>query len=57
MYKILILTFKAYIDRTAPLYLCELIKQQKTTTDTRLAGDAFFYGNFHLLVEIVLTPF
>ena len=28
VYKILILTFKAFIDRTASLYLCELIKQQ-----------------------------
>ena len=37
----LILTFKVFIDRTAPLYLCELIEQQKTTTNTRLAGDAF----------------
>ena len=41
MYKILILNFKAFIDRTSPLYLCELIEQQKTTTNTRLAGDAF----------------
>ena len=41
MYKILIFTFKAFIDRTAPLYLCELIEQQKTTTNTRLADDAF----------------
>ena len=41
VYKILVLTFKAFIDRTAPLYLCELIEQQKTTTNTRLAGDAF----------------
>ena len=41
MYKILIFTFKACIDRTAPLYLCELIEQQKSTTNTRLAGDAF----------------
>ena len=41
VYTILILTFKAFIDRTAPLYLCELIEQQKTTTNTRLAGDAF----------------
>ena len=40
MYKIVILTFNAFIDRTAPLYLCELIKQQKTT-NTRLAGGAF----------------
>ena len=28
VYKLLILTFKAFIDRTAPLYLCELIEQQ-----------------------------
>ena len=41
MYKILILTLKAFIDRTAPLYLCEMIEQQKTTTNTRLAGDTF----------------
>ena len=41
VYKILILTFNAFIDRTAPLYLCELIEQQNTTTNTRLAGDAF----------------
>ena len=40
MYKILIFTFKAFIDRTAPLYLCELNEQQKST-NTRLAGDAF----------------
>ena len=39
----LILTFKAFIDRTAPLYLCELIEQQKSSTNTRtrLANDAF----------------
>ena len=41
VYKILILTFKAFIDCTAPLYLCELLEKQKTTTNTRLAGDAF----------------
>ena len=37
------LTFKAFIDRTAPLYLCELIEQQKSSTNTRtrLANDAF----------------
>ena len=29
VYKLLILTFNAFIDRTAPLYLCELIEQQK----------------------------
>ena len=41
VYKILIFTFKTFIDRTAPLYSCELIEQQKSTTNTRLAGDAF----------------
>ena len=41
MYKILIFTFRAFIDRAAPLFLCELIEQQKSTTNTRLAGDAF----------------
>ena len=29
VYKLLILTFNAFIDRTAPLYLCELIEQTK----------------------------
>ena len=41
VYKILIFTFNAFIDRTAPLYLCELIEQQKSKTNTRLASDAF----------------
>ena len=41
VYKILIFTFKAFIDRTVPLYLCELIIQPKSKTNTRLAGDAF----------------
>ena len=41
VYKILIFTFNAFIDRTAPLYLCELIEQQKSKPNTRLAGDAF----------------
>ena len=35
VYKLLILPFKAFIDRTAPLYLCELIEQQKSSTNTR----------------------
>ena len=38
---IIFFTFKAFIDRTAPLYLCELIEQQKSNTKPRLAGDAF----------------
>ena len=43
VYKLLISTFNAFIDRTAPLYLCELIEQQKRSikTCTRLAYDAF----------------
>ena len=43
VYTILILTCKAFIYHTASLYLCELIEQQKTTTNTRLAGDAFLF--------------
>ena len=41
LYKLLIITFKVFIDRTAPLCLCELIEQQKCSTNTRLANDAF----------------
>ena len=41
MYTLLILTFNPFIDRTVPLYLCELIEQQKSSTNTRLANDAF----------------
>ena len=43
VYKLLILTFNAFIDRTAPQYLRELIEQQKSSTNTRtrLANDAF----------------
>ena len=38
-----LLTFKAFIDRTSPPYLFELIEQQKSSTNTRtrLANDAF----------------
>ena len=57
VYKILIFTFKAFIDHTAPLYLCELIEQQKSTTNTLLAGDAFLLKLPPVLVEIVLTTF
>ena len=41
MYKMVILTVKAFIYRTAPLYLCELIEQPNSSTNTRLANDAF----------------
>ena len=37
----LILNFKAFIDRNAPMYLCEPIEQQTSSTNTRLADDAF----------------
>ena len=45
VYKLFILNFKAFIDRTAPLYLCELIEQQKSSTNTRtwLANDVFSF--------------
>ena len=58
VYKLLILTFKAFIDRTAPLYLCELIEQPKSSTNTRtrLANDAFLLKLPHPVV-IALTPF
>ena len=41
VYQLLILTFTAFIYRTAPLYLCELNEQQKGSTNTRLSNDAF----------------
>ena len=41
VYKWVILTFTAFNDRIAPMYLCELIEQQKSSTNTRLADDAF----------------
>ena len=57
VYKRLILTFKAFIDRTAPLYLCELIEQQKSSTNTRtrLANDAFLLTNFNLFKSEIKT--
>ena len=42
MYKLLILTFKAFVDRTTPLYLCDLIEQQKSSTNTWLKTMPFF---------------
>ena len=35
----LIIIFKAFIYCTAPLYLCELIEQPKTTTNTWLVDN------------------
>ena len=39
IYKILILTFKASVDHTAPMYLSELVKRKSSSTNTRLAND------------------
>ena len=41
VYKMKILTFNAFINRTAPLFLCELIEQQNNSANTRLADDSF----------------
>ena len=41
VYTLLILTFNVCSDRTAPVYLCELIEEQQSSTNTRLADDAF----------------
>ena len=54
MFKLLILTFTAFIDRTALLYLCELIEQQNRSTNTRLANDAFF--DTCLSVPLLMEP-
>ena len=39
IYKILILTFKAFVDHTAPLYLSELMEKKSSSTNTRSAND------------------
>ena len=39
IYKILILTFKAFVDHTAPMYLSELVKKKSSSTNTRSAND------------------
>ena len=49
IYKILILTFKAFVDHSAPMYLSELVKKKSSSTNTRSANDDL------LLVEIVPT--
>jgi hypothetical protein len=41
IYKMLILTFKAFIDHTAPLYLCELVCKKTSNSHTRSADDDF----------------
>ena len=39
VYKILILTFKAFVDHTASMYLSELVKKKSSSTNTRSAND------------------
>ena len=39
IYKILILTFKAFVDHTAPMYLSELVKRKSSSTNTRSTND------------------
>ena len=39
IYKILNLTFKAFVDHTAPMYLSELVKRKSSSTNTRSAND------------------
>ena len=39
IYKILILTFKAFVHYSAPMYLSELVKKKSSSTNTRSAND------------------
>ena len=39
IYKILVLTFKAFVDHSAPMYLSELVKKKSSLTITRSAND------------------
>ena len=49
IYKFPILTFKAFVDHSAPVYLSELVKKKSSLTNTRSANDDL------LSVEIVPT--
>ena len=40
IYKILILTYKSFVDLSAPLYLRELVKKKNKSANTRLADDS-----------------
>ena len=35
----MILTFKAFVDHSAPMYLSELVKKKSSSTNTRSAND------------------
>ena len=39
VYKIFGLTFKAFVDHSAPMYLSELVKKKSSSTNTRSAND------------------
>ena len=39
IYKILILTYKSFVDLPVPLYLRELVKKKNKSANTRLADD------------------
>ena len=51
-----ILTFKAFVDHTAPIYLSELVKKKSSSTNTRSANDDLLLvipsrvGRWHLPV-------
>ena len=40
IYEILILTYKSFVDLSAPLYLRELVKKKNKSANTRLADDS-----------------
>ena len=40
IYKILILTYKSFVDLSAPLYLRDLVKKKNKSANTRLADDS-----------------
>ena len=56
IYKILILTFKSFVDLFASLYLRELVKKKNKSAITRLA-DHFFLLVCHQLVREALIHF
>ena len=43
VFKLIIFTFKAFVDRTAPLYLCELIEQQKKVNKYTVSKRFLYY--------------
>ena len=45
VYKTLILTYKAFVDHSAPVYLSELLNKKCISANTRSANDDFFIIN------------